>query len=334
MKNLRIKFQPLKQEAFIKEIYRRSGFSTLQLAELVQIHPRSLVDWKNGKLTMSLKAAEIFCKEFNISLPEKKEIMVQRWKLSQKKANIVGGIAAFKKYGCPATIEGRRKGGKKAIAMLREKGIVPLRKHYTLPSFNTDLAEYIGIMLGDGGMTATQSCITLNSEADASYITYVSQLAKNLFGENPKVYKHKNDKAIVLYYNGVSLVRYFISFGLKIGNKTKQQVDVPEWIKVSQEYRSACLRGLMDTDGGIFLHTYTVNGKIYSYKKMSFTNRSMPLLKFVFETLKELDFTSKIIDKVENKKVWLYNEQEVKQYLQIVGTHNARLLKVRSGGVP
>lgn len=87
------------------------------------------------------------------------------------------------------------------------------------------------------------------------------------------------------------------------------------------------MRGLMDTDGGVFLHRYKVNGKGYAYKKISFSNRSVPLLFFVANTLHELGFTPKIIDKIENKKVWLYNEQEVKRYLQIVGTHNARLLK-------
>jgi len=83
----------------------------------------------------------------------------------------------------------------------------------------------------------------------------------------------------------------------------------------------------MDTDGGIFIHKYKVNKKQYSYKKICFTNRSLPLLIFVKETLEELGFTPKLITKVENKKVWLYNEQEVKNYMRIVGSHNERLLR-------
>jgi hypothetical protein len=45
------------------------------------------------------------------------------------------------------------------------------------------------------------------------------------------------------------------------------------------------------------------------------------------DTLQTLGFTPKIIDKVENKKVWLYNAMEVEQYLKVVGTNNPRLLK-------
>lgn len=328
MENLRIKFLPGQQRAFIATIYAKSGFSTKQLAKIVGIHPRSFIDWRREKLTIPLLAAELFCKQFNISLPEDKDIMVMRWQKAKEEASRKGGINLFNKHGSPATLEGRRKGGIKAIAILRKKGIASLCKIYTVPStYSIKLAEYIGIMLGDGGLTPGQSCITLNSEADSEYISFVCQMGRELFGESPKLHKHKNDKAVVLYYNGVTLVTYLTSLGLKIGNKIKQQVGVPDWVASSQEYKIACLRGLIDTDGGVFLHKYKVNNKEYTYKKIAFSNRSVPLLRFVFQTLRELGFTPKIIDKIENKKVWLYNEQEVQRYLQIVGTNNARLLK-------
>lgn len=83
-------------------------------------------------------------------------------------------------------------------------------------------------MLGDGGITSRQCAITLNSESDKNYILFVTKLANTLFGQAPKSFKKKGDKAKVLYYNGSSLIQYFLSIGLKIGNKVKQQVDVPE----------------------------------------------------------------------------------------------------------
>ncbi|RJQ38415.1 hypothetical protein C4559_01330 [Candidatus Microgenomates bacterium] len=323
----RIKFLLGEQKEFIDKVYEVSKYRTNQLAGLVNIHPRSFRDWRREKLTMTLFAAEFICKKFNLKLPEDRQVLINRWKKAKKEANRIGGIALFKKHGSPATPEGRSKGGIKAIANLRKKGIVPTVKFYKLPDFSKELAEYVGIMLGDGGITSGQCTITLNSEADCDYVPFVLKLGKKLFGQSSKSIKRKDSKAICLYYNGVSLVRFFISIGLKMGNKVKQQVDVPVWIKSSQDYSIACLRGLMDTDGGVFLHKYKVGGKEYSYKKISFTNRSIPLLNFVAKTLKELKFTPKIVDKVENKKVWLYNEKEVKQYLKIVGTHNSRLLK-------
>lgn len=327
MKSLRLKFLPGEQKAFLQNICLKSNLSTKQLALIAKIHPRSFIDWKREKLTMSYEAAKIFCDKFQVSLPESEDILIARWREVKNEASRKGGLALFMLHGSPATVEGRRLGGIKSISNLRKNGVIPSVKIYKTPSVNELLAEYIGIMLGDGGMTTSQCAITLNSEADKDYIFYVQDIAEKLFGEKPKMFKRKNDKAVTLYYNGSFLVRYFTKVGLKVGNKVKQQVDVPAWIKMVAPFKNACLRGLMDTDGGVFLHKYQVKNKSYTYKKICFSNRSVPLLVFVSNTLTELGLTPKIIDKVENKKVWLYNSAEVEKYLKIVGTHNPRLLK-------
>lgn len=326
MENIRLKFISGQQKNFLDEVFNKSEFSTKALAKIANIHPRSFRDWKREELTMTLSAAEKFVTLFKVSLPEDKKILIHRWQKAKKSASRIGGLALFRKNGSPATLEGRRKGGIKAIANLRRNGFIPYVKKYRLPiGLNEKLAEYVGIMLGDGGITAGQFNITLNSVVDREYVYFVSQLEKNLFGEEPKLYKRKDSKALVLYYNSRFLIRYLLSIGLKIGNKVKQQVDAPDWIKSSLIYRIACVRGLMDTDGGVFLHKYNVNGKEYVYRKICFTNRSIPLLMFVKKTLEELGFTPKLVSKVANKKVWLYNINEVKAYLKKVGTNNPRL---------
>lgn len=326
-KNIRIKFLPGGQKRFISHLYLKTGLSTKQLSQIADVCPRSFIDWRREKLNMSLKAAETFCEQFGITLPERKETLIKRWLNIKHEASRKGGIALFQKHGSPATTEGRRIGGIKSIANLQRNGIVPRYKIYQLPALCEELAEYVGIMLGDGGITASQCTITLNSEADANYILFINNFAESLFREKPRAFKHKHDKAITLYYNGSFLVNYFVKLGLKIGNKVKQQVDIPQWIKDSQKLRIACLRGLMDTDGGVFLHKYKLGGKDYVYKKISFSNRSIPILLFVHKTLEELGFRPKIRDKVDNKKVWLYNSKDVELYLTVVGTHNPRLLR-------
>ena len=327
----RLKFNSGQQKKFIEKIRKKSHLSIKELAKLAGVHERSFRDWNREKLTMTLKAARLFCVKFDHVLPEKQEVLVGRWKKRKEEASRIGGIARFKKHGSPGTEEGRRKGGMKSIANLRKNGIIPRVKIYKIPSINKDLAEYVGIMLGDGGITPSQCTITLNSIADKDYARFVCDLACKLFGEKPKIFKKKDCNAITLYYNGSALVKYLCSLGLKTGNKVKQQVGVPDWVKNVGSYRIACLRGLMDTDGGVFIHRYKVNGKNYKYKKISFSNRSIPLLMFVRDTLLELGFTPKVIDKVENKKVWLYNENEVNRYLNTVRSHNVRLLKFLGG---
>lgn len=328
---IRIKFLSGEQKIFLVEVARRSNLSTNELAKIAGVVPRSYRDWKREKLNMTLEAAEIFCDKFRIRLPEKKDLMVERWLSFKREISKKGGLALFRKHGSPATLEGRKKGGKKTLAILRAKGIIPKAKIYDLPKKYTDyLAEYVGILLGDGGITSNQVRVTLNGEADKDYVKFMVGLEFRLFKEKPRVLQRKNSKAVEIYFNGVNLVKYLTSIGLKIGNKVKQQVGVPNWVKASKNYKIACLRGLMDTDGGVFLHKYKVNGKTYIYKKICFSNRSLPLLYFVAQSLKELGLTPKMVTKIENKKVWLYNKDEVERYLTLVGTHNSRLLKYQN----
>src|SRR3990167_6973359 len=117
--DIRIKFLPDQQREFIEKLYIKNGLTTNQLAKLAKVHPRSFGDWRREKLTMTLSAAELFCKKFNLALPEEKEILITRWKKAKQEASRIGGIIRFKKHGSPATEEGRRKGGIKAIANLR-----------------------------------------------------------------------------------------------------------------------------------------------------------------------------------------------------------------------
>lgn len=329
MENIRLKFRFGQQKKFLNEVFNKSRLSTGVLAEIANVHPRSFRDWKNEEITMTLFAVEKFIDLFNVILPEDKEILAERWQKARKMANKIGGLAMFKKYGSPGTKEGRRKGGIRAIANLRKNGIIPKVKIYKLPiSFSVDLAEYVGIMLGDGGITHAQASITLNSNADLKYSYFVANLGKKLFREKPKLYMRKDCNALILYYSGSLFIEYLTRIGLKIGNKVRQQVDVPDWIKSNSSYRIACIRGLMDTDGGVFFHRYKINGKEYVYRKICFTNRSIPLLIFVKETLGELGFTPKLINNVVNKQVWLYNNTEVADYLKKVGTSNTRLSRI------
>ena len=214
------------------------------------------------------------------------------------------------------------------MAMLRARGVIPPPKPFHGPKrFSKELAEFVGILLGDGHIGREQWSITLNSIADIDYVNFVGKLINSLFGFKPGIYKRKHMNAIVISGSGINSIKYLQSIGLIIGDKVKQQVGVPSWIYQNQAYRISCLRGLMDTDGGIFMHRYKVNGKEYIYRKLCFVNRSIPLLNFVYETFKKLNFHPKIIMKVENKRVWLYNQAEAEKYLEFVNTHNSRLLR-------
>lgn len=316
------------QKRYLLEVEEKSDLRDEELAKLFGVVGRSYRDWRRGKYAVTVRAAEIVESDFGIAFPVDKNRALAEWIKSKSEGGRKGGLACYKKYGSPGTLEGRKRGGSRALAILRQRGVIPPAKEFNFPRVrNADLAEFIGILLGDGGITREQACITLNSEEDKEYLWYVLRLITELFHFSASFFKRKNCKANVIYCNGVKLINYLLQLGLKVGNKVRQQVDVPEWIKVNKIYSISCLRGLMDTDGGVFVHRYKVHGKEYKYLKICFTNRSMPLLMFVSKVLKDLGYTPKEVLKTENKKVWLYNQGEVLRYLHVVGTHNQRLYK-------
>lgn len=225
-------------------------------------------------------------------------------------------------------LEGRRRGGQMSQftrrlnpEYYRNLGCI-IPKQPVVPEYSKELAEFVGLVLGDGGLSYNQLRIALNSEKDLDYSHYVGGLMENLFGQKVGSFVRKDSKCIVLYVSGVSLIRVFCGLGLEVGNKVKLQVAVPEWIKRNELFSLWCMRGLMDTDGGVFLDRYIVNGKEYCYKEVCFTNKSRPLIDFVYKTLIRFGFHPKTYS---DNKVWLYSYKETNRYLLEIGSSNQRL---------
>lgn len=124
----------------------------------------------------------------------------------------------------------------------------------------------MGIILGDGSIGKSQISITLHAEDDKEYSKFVVNLIKKLFDVYIGTCRKKACKAVSYNISRTELIRFCTKkLGLKQGNKVKQNVDIPAWIKRNKRYAIACVRGLVDTDGCIFSHKYKVNGKWYLY---------------------------------------------------------------------
>lgn len=311
----------------MEKVLRDSGLNIEELAKMANVSPRTIRDWKGEKFNISQKALDTFCEKFQIDHPQNTTNMIDDWRRKKLEINRNGGLIYYQKYGSLGTPEGRRRGGLASLEKLRKLGLAAPIRTFHSPLKSVDLAEFVGIMLGDGNIGKLQISVTLNSIADADYSNFVSNLCNKLFGCYPKITKRKDCNALDIHYNGINLVKLLTEIGMKVGNKVKQQVKVPDWVTKRAEYKVACLRGLMDTDGGVFIHKYMINGKKYSYRKICFSNQSVPLLRFVYDSLNELGFTAKMINKVENKKVWLYNTHEVTKYFEVVKSNNQRLNK-------
>ncbi|MBI2326952.1 hypothetical protein HYU92_01420 [Candidatus Curtissbacteria bacterium] len=313
----RVLFRTGEQRDFFERVVRNSGFSPKQLADEVGVHRRTLFDWRREKLCPPSEAVKLLAKKYEVLFPEQEKILIDRWFARKLEICRKGAMVRFKLHGDLGTPEGRRRGGLNGIKKRRVLG--NLAKNINIPEENENLAEFIGILLGDGGLSNFQCVIYLNSEVDEEYVFYVRDLIEKLFGLKPSLFRHKTQKVVRVMVSSINLIKYLEQKGLRRGNKVLLQVGVPEWILLKPEYIKACIRGLVDTDGCFAMHRYKVNGKLYSYPKIVFTNRSLPLLDFVHEGLRGLGYKPKNDGRY---KVWLYNKSEVKSYLKEIGTGN------------
>jgi len=170
------------------------------------------------------------------------------------------------------------------------------------------LAELIGIILGDGQIPEDLYSIkiTLDGKEQIEYIQYVKTLMENLLNKTPKIHPRKDSNATYLVVYGKDVVGGLVKKGLVPGNKVRNQVGTPLWIKKRKEYQIGILKGLVDTDGSIFVK------KAQKSIRIGFQNHSQPLVKDFKEMCESLDIKTGEVTKyirVDPKR-----KKNIKQY--------------------
>jgi len=326
--NNRIKFNKKGvQVKFILQSKEVLNLTWSVFAQKLKINPRTLTEWAGEKFTMSEKAAKMISKLSKLKIP--KDHVILNWNDHLKKISKSGGRAIILKYGKVSTNEEYRKERWKKwwkdIGQYKEnpKGFQSLVK-IKIPKKNNLLAEFVGIMLGDGGVNQFHTTVTLSSN-EKQYIKFVSKIINRLFDVVPRVYNHKDAKAVRIVVNRKQMVNFCQEIGLVKGNKIKQQIDIPNWIKENQDFSKACVRGLIDTDGCFYNNSYIVNGKKYFYFKIAFISASKPLIFSVAEILEDLGI--RVIINKHYRDIRIVESQYVLKYIQEVGSNNQKHLK-------
>lgn len=182
-------------------------------------------------------------------------------------------------------------------------------------------------MIGDGGINNPwQANITLNAIADKSYSEYVVALSRKLFSLTPEVRKQKGKQALIVSLTSITLVDYLVESGLPRGNKIKAGLCIPDWILKKSTYRVACVRGLMDTDGCLYVHKHSVLGRSYENIGLCFSSHSPPLIKQVAEIFEEFGIIPHISK--HGRSIYLYKASAVSKYLDTFDTSNERIASV------
>lgn len=200
------------------------------------------------------------------------------------------------------------------------------RKIVNIPSESNKLAELLGIQIGDGGINNPwQLSITLNAKADIKYSKYINNLIWNLF----EVKAHtlilpRNTLRII--YSSITIVDFMIAKGLVRGNKITQRIATPKWILENDEYERAFVRGLVDTDGCLYIHKHKVQNKPYKNIGFCFTSYSNPLILSVANILRKNNINPHINNKMNC--IYLYSVSSIIRYLEIFGSSNPRIWKI------
>ncbi len=200
------------------------------------------------------------------------------------------------------------------------------RKIITIPSESTSLAELVGILFGDGGISNPwQIIVSLNSDLDLDYSLYVSDLFQKLFSIKTTARKRPHQKTLVIDCSSSSVLDFLVSKGIVIGNKIAQEFDMPQWIINNPQYKRFFIRGLIDTDGCLDIHQHKVRGKLYKNLGLCFTSYSKRLLHSTASVFQEFGIKPHISN--QERSIYLYSYKSVLKYLDTFGSSNPRILR-------
>ena len=311
---------------------KSAGFSLDQVATQAGVSLRSVSDWRRGKYTLPETSLQQLAKVANVDLRSLTITLSEDWGHTRS-AGRKGAVARALKHGPLGTTESRKRGGDNSYLNRKHShNDIFTRRVIITPARSEALAEFIGIMIGDGCLTTYQTSISVSSLVDVEYSEYVKTLTTQLFGIKPYIKHMKNANCITLTCSSIALVEFLHEQGLPIGNKVKQSHTIPSWIWGDSAYIVACLRGIFDTDGCIFLERHDINGRSYGYRRMSFVSASRALRESIFKCLQHIGIEAKIRN---NRSVNIEKSADISKYFDIVGTSNPKHLQrfIRFGGV-
>ena len=240
---------------------------------------------------------------------EKIEISYLDPKWGQRLGGKLGIRALEKKY--PGKIKKWRR-----LAMKRAQEVHPNLKEIQVPSLSENLAEFIGIYLGDGTMTKYQVKIIGDFRYDKIYFDYLSELVFRLFGLKTSLLKNRGTNTGLLVIYSKSLCDFlYKNFSLKPGDKIRNKNVISKKILRNDDLSKACLRGLIDTDGSL-----SRRGRGGSQFCIQFTSHNKGLLKQVNEIGKKLKIFTFANETGTGTNKW----ENITKYFKIVGSSNPK----------
>lgn len=189
------------------------------------------------------------------------------------------------------------------------KALGKIRSAYPAFVKGGDLAELIGVVLGDGHIRKfprTEELSVFSNSNNPGFITRYARLIECIFDKKPALTKHHgNCTRIRLYQKEVQS-----RLGIPYSPRGKLQITVPRWILKKEKYIVRYLRGLYEAEGSHCVHVPTGTYKLF------FSNRNQTMLNNVFRLLKKLGFHPHT--SLNNHCIQLSRKQEVYKALELL----------------
>ena len=180
-------------------------------------------------------------------------------------------------------------------------------KDITLPEMCSELAEFIGIIMGDGHVSSKnyEVTITLDKYKDHDYVPHVAKLFTDLFTIQPVIHLTKNVARCRTYSK--QLVNFLVNkCEIPAGNRMNR-TQIPQSVRSDTKYITSFLRGLFDTDGSF--HRHRVNSAAVEY-----ISRDKRFLQEVGNILRELQFSVC----VSGKSAYIYRKTHIHAFFNLI----------------
>jgi len=151
------------------------------------------------------------------------------------------------------------------------------------------LAYLIGVAIGDGNLSNPNGrAVRLRITCDKKYGTIVKNImsaVQTILPQNKVSIVNRKDNCVDIscYSNKLEEL-----LGWKVGegSKYEQKVTIPQWIKDDKKLTTLCLKGLIETDGSIYIDRV--------YKMVNFVTIIPELATDVMEMIENIGFKANI----------------------------------------
>lgn len=309
------------RKSFFDEVKKNYNKNWKEIRLIIDISKATLERYVSGKTSIP---EEIFLKFLTIlDEDSQKNTLGKIKKLSNNYGQIKGGKIAYK-LNYKKFEEGRRKA-------IRANKIKKKKKfNFDSVELSEGICEFIGAFIGDGFFNSYNNKLYQvefagDSRLDLNYykekiIPIITKIFPNL---NPRIYKVKSKNALRVVFYSKELFCFLKDYiGFVPGRKT-HTVEIPYKILINTNLIYPTIRGIFDTDGGIYFDKR--KGYKKDYPRIHFSTVSENLFMQLSEILlKEFKIYTRYNKKRNIYVIELYGYSNLNKWMSLIGFSNER----------